>query len=64
MAKVKTVQAVKVYEREMKEVQKKEAFEKIKQGMQAKDEGQVISGAKTTAVQSQRDKKLRKQLEE
>jgi len=64
MAKVKTVQAVKVYEREMKEVQKKEAFEKIKQGMQTKDEGQVISGAKTTAVQSQRDKKLRKQLEE
>lgn len=45
MAKVKTVQAVKVYEQEMKEVQKKEAFEKIKQRIQAKEEDQIILGS-------------------
>lgn len=43
-----------VYEKEMKEVQKREAIEKIKQGMadskESEDNPNLITGAKTSVV--------------
>ena len=57
-----------VYERELKEAQKKEAFAKIKQGIEATKEElnhpQIIKGTKTSVVQEKKDKALAKKLEQ
>ena len=64
LQKERNKQEVQVYEREMKEVQKRDAYQKIKQGIAAsKEEGEhpnLITGNKTSAVAVQKEKQLNK----